>query len=67
MSNIEKPTITTTATWDISIYCECPNCDEYFDIIEHEHDFFQENNLETKTVETSCPRCMLEFTAKLEF
>ena len=59
--------ITTTGTWDVSIYVECPACDEYFDLAQEDHEFLRDKNLETKTVEADCPRCHHELTVKLEF
>lgn len=59
--------IAATGTWDISVYVECPVCDEYFDMAQEDHNFLMENNLETKSVEVDCPRCRHELIVKLEF
>lgn len=59
--------IAATGMWDISILVECPVCDEYFDMVQNNHELLIDNDLETKAVEATCPRCRHELTVNLEF
>jgi len=54
------------AEWNISLYTECPNCDEFFDIIEQDDDFwvdggradlFEHDTQRTVDVKVECPEC----------
>jgi hypothetical protein len=63
------------AQWSLSLDCTCPNCEEYFDILEVEGEFFMDGGPEpiehgtTKTTdrEVTCPQCHHEFNVDFEW
>ena len=64
-----------TATWDLSLDCTCPNCEQYVDLTTA--DTFWERNSElaivehgtprTVDMEVECPKCFNEFKVSLEY
>lgn len=58
----------TTATWDISLDCECPACGEYVDLLTAP-DFWDGRSLQigehgtdrSRGVDVVCPDCHHEF------
>lgn len=49
------------ATWNIELYCECPACKEYVNLLDlHGTDA-------SKGFEVCCPACGHEFIAYLEY
>ena len=71
MSDKHKP---ITATWYISLYCYCPACGDYVDLLDVP-DFWDGRQLaageshteRSRGVEVSCPGCGSEFEADLEY
>ena len=65
---------TITATWNISLTCDCPHCKEHVDLLDF-CDFWDGRQLDigehgterSKAVEVSCPECGEDFTAELEY
>lgn len=62
------------AIWNITLHTECPECEEYFDLIEQDGDFWsdggradmcEQDTARTKNVDVSCPECGHEF--KVDF
>lgn len=66
--------MSTKATWDISLDCECPKCGEYVDLL-RAADFWDGRVLDigehdtdrSKGVEVLCPECGHEFEVDLEY
>lgn len=64
----------TIATWDISLVCECPECNDIFDIF-NEFDIIQVKDIEigehgtnkTTNIEITCPECGSEFLVDLGY
>ena len=62
------------ATWSISLDVECPSCEHYFDMLEGD-DFWHNNQLKpiehgteaSRDVEATCPECEHEFLVDLEY
>ena len=62
----ELQTKVTTATWYVSLDCDCPHCQQYVDLLEFwpEH---PELNLCCKSqIDVVCPKCGKEFDVKTE-
>jgi len=63
------------ATWSISLDCTCPDCDEDFDIITSDSDFFNRSNIQpiehdtmlSRDHEVTCPNCDHEFEVDFEY
>ena len=63
-----------TATWGLSLDCECPNCERWVDLLAFP-DFWDGRRLEpiengterSKGVEVACPECQYEFQVDLEY
>ncbi|WP_144814097.1 hypothetical protein [Enterobacter sp. DE0047] len=61
------------AVWDITLHTECPSCEEYFDIIKSQDDFWvdarfgacEHSTKATIGVDVECPECGHEF--KVDF
>ncbi|MCG7367370.1 hypothetical protein MHZ90_14700 [Pantoea sp. ACRSH] len=62
------------ANWSISLDTECPKCEEYFDLIEQDDDFWidggragvcEHDTPRTTDVEVECPSCEHKF--KVDF
>jgi hypothetical protein len=63
------------ATWDISLNCDCPKCNEYVDLLDYP-DFWEghsridipEHGTEnSRDVKVQCPKCDHRFTVDLEY
>lgn len=62
------------AFWDIHLYCECPFCKDYVDLLEFV-DFWdgvkfnlgEHDTDRTKGVDVTCPNCEEEFTVDLTY
>lgn len=67
-----KPSI--TAGWDISLDCNCPQCEEWVDLFTAD-DFWEGKSFDigesgterTRNVKVNCPQCMHEFEVDLEY
>lgn len=63
-----------TATWSLSLDCDCPGCGEYVDLLCYP-DFWGGRSLDicehrtdrSRNVEVICPDCGHEFTAELDY
>ena len=63
-----------TATWSMSLNCDCPACGEYVDLLD-DPDFWDGRNLDacehmterSFDIEVYCPKCGHEFTVDLEY
>lgn len=62
------------ATWDISLYTECPKCKHDFDILDSDSDFWgngiqpvEHGTLKSKNYEAMCPECDHEFKVDFEY
>jgi ssDNA-binding Zn-finger/Zn-ribbon topoisomerase 1 len=63
------------AVWVIELRTDCPACDEYFDLVESNYDWFVEGAFEicehatdrTKGVDVECPNCGHEFQVDFEY
>jgi predicted RNA-binding Zn-ribbon protein involved in translation (DUF1610 family) len=63
-----------TATWNISLNCDCPKCGHEFDMLD-DVEFFDGNNIQvgehetsrTTDMEASCPKCGHDFLVDLAF
>ncbi|AXH43545.1 hypothetical protein HOV55_gp27 [Erwinia phage vB_EhrS_59] len=62
------------ADWNITLNTTCPECEEYFDLIEQDDDFWvdggraemcEHDTHRTKDVDVECPECGHEF--KVDF
>lgn len=67
MSEVKKP----TGTWSISIFVDCPKCDDNFDAMD-DVDFWEDNKgiklgLNDDPVYCICPYCWHKFEADLEW
>jgi hypothetical protein len=64
-----------TANWSIEINTICPKCENYFDIIGADCEFWIDQHFElaehgtenSKDIETTCPDCKHEFLVDLEY
>ena len=64
-----------TATWNISLDCDCPHCEEYVDLLEYadfwdglHHMQIGEHGTElSKDMEVVCPKCSKGFKVDLEY
>ncbi|NCH77930.1 hypothetical protein [Cronobacter sakazakii] len=64
-----------SAVWNITLHTECPKCDEYFDIINAQDDFwmdarfgcYEHDTPATTGVEVECPECGHEFKVDFEY
>jgi endogenous inhibitor of DNA gyrase (YacG/DUF329 family) len=63
------------ASWTLELYCDCPGCGEFVDLLD-DPEFFQTHedlqpcqhmNSGSRDVEVTCPNCGHEFTVDLEF
>lgn len=64
----------TAATWTIELYCECPHCEEYVDLLDdpefwhgREFDAGEHGSNRTKNVDVHCPECSKEFSVDFEY
>ena len=65
----------TTATWSISLDCDCPKCGEWFDLLggdsiwpeRSEIDPLEHGTTWTKDLEVTCPECGADFVVDLEY
>ena len=58
------------ATWNVSIYTDCPSCKETIDVCDHETFYLDHPNLElasNEEIEVTCPLCNYMFDVKLEW
>jgi len=60
------------ALWTIELNCECPECEEVFDVIDQDDDFYaggrqvgEHETPRSSEYETVCPNCQHEF--KVDF
>lgn len=53
---------TTQATLQITCFCECPECEHYFDVFDKVKDLLEENN-QARDIEKQieCPKCKKDF------
>ena len=55
------------ATWSVSLYCDCPKCDEYVNLLDYP-DFWDGRKLEVceerETLDVVCPKCDHEFDVR---
>ncbi|ELY4158077.1 hypothetical protein SMZ39_002018 [Cronobacter turicensis] len=64
-----------SAVWYINLHTECPACEEYFDIIKSQEDFWvdarfgccEHDTPATTGVEVQCPECGHEFKVDFEY
>ena len=71
---VERVVSRPTATWSVSLDCECPNCEQWVDLLTYP-DFWDGRQLDpiehstkrSKGVEVACPECKYEFEANLEY
>ncbi len=64
----------TTATWSISLDCDCPECGEYVDLLDYP-DFWEMTGVDpvehgtddTRNLEVICPKCRAEFLVDCEY
>ena len=65
----ELQTKVTTATWYVSLDCDCPHCKKSVDLLDYA-EFWQEHpelNLGCKSqIDVVCPECGEEFDVKTE-
>lgn len=62
------------ATWTVELYCDCPKCKEFVDLLEFE-DFWDGRSLDVGESDTErsmdmnvvCPKCMHEFIVDLYY
>lgn len=62
------------ATWNLSLNCDCPSCNEHVDLLDY-CDFWDSRHFEpcengtanTRGVEVICPECEHEFVVDLEY
>ena len=64
---------TVKAVWSLSLDCECPKCEKYFDILD-EDDFWgrgiavaEHDTKRSKGIEVQCEHCEHEFTVDLVY
>jgi Zn finger protein HypA/HybF involved in hydrogenase expression len=62
------------ASWTIELWCECPHCEAYVDLLDaddfwedHRFDLAEHNTDRTKNVEVLCPKCSKQFEVCLEY
>lgn len=63
-----------TATWSLSLDCDCPGCGEYVDLLLYP-DFWDGRHFQpceyatarTEGVEVVCPNCHHEFSVNFEY
>lgn len=63
-----------TATWNLDLMCDCPNCEEHVDLLDYEG-FWDGRSLDpcenmterSRGVEVTCPECGHEFAVDLDF
>jgi len=63
------------ATWNLNLYCDCPNCKEHVDLLDYP-DFWdgrshlkacENNSIHSENVDVICPKCGHEFIVDLEY
>lgn len=69
----EKP---TTATWTLSLTCECPHCKEWVDLLDYPDfwdahsgslDVCEHGTKRSNGVEVTCPQCNHDFKINCEY
>ena len=71
---MSQPTQATTASWDLSLYCDCPHCGASVDLLDTPN-FWDGRKLSpcehgterSRGVEVSCPMCQEDFAVDLVF
>lgn len=66
--------MTVEATWNIGLWCECPHCSQYVDLLSY-GDFWDGRQLEigehetenSRDIEVVCPECEQEFPVTLTY
>ncbi len=64
-----------TATWSVSLDCECPACEKYVDLLTAPDFWDGKSNLQipehgtprAKALEVQCPECAHEFVVRCDY